>query len=422
MKHAYLMGNIVAVLSIFFIANEAGAFAPNEVSSPEAWRSSLTWDYDGERILGHDEKIIHLWSADTGRSLLSIPLETEPILLRFNRKHSWIISVTDWGGPLGDCWDEAMMGALPRTDVWDARTGAHLASYPAEVFAAISDNDDQMMTYAVTKTYDPKQFNSPTASCGALPSWNVTLKNRNLLTHSETPLAEVKAFVVPSRVVHRMPAIGFSPEGTLIYANGYLWQSLDKKQKVEVPAQAWTFYNGAFYAFAYSGTSVWYADQSTPQELSAVPSKLVVRSTAWDPAGKWVASIVPKDGRYQSSDCLLEVWSTTTRSTSVSSSVGARCGRSPILVSPRGDRLIFQGVQNAELFDPIRRAVIGLIGDGIAQQPIGFSPDGSKLLTAGKSFTVYDSATGKAMRHLTLDSVSNTSLIDPYNPGAYGSR
>ena len=100
-------------------------------------------------VLGHRGPEVFLWDTETGRVRLHIKLARNPVVLRFAPSGRFMISSTEWEPRGGDCWNRTEQGGLPETALWNIKTSRLLKKFPGQVFAALSDDEQSMLTFSV---------------------------------------------------------------------------------------------------------------------------------------------------------------------------------------------------------------------------------------------------------------------------------
>ena len=407
---------------------------PDRPAKSGRWRQAVerplrTWDYDGERILGHVGKEIRLWDAKTGELIRTLGSHGEFIHAVQVGPHGRRALSSSWigPGPLG------YVSRDTRVVLWDLETGQVLHEWPGQVAGEFSPDGGRIVTFSQRPgAGEPHPDRSgggvPAAGearqYGSWPEFDAAVWDAG--TGRRLASATTDADLAPERA-----ALHFSPDGrrfvylemgrlsTVSTGGAVRFDAGDGRETGRI---AWDdVESGQGHRYASDGTlATFHQDSAQRIDLGTGRVARNVRhglrpddfeyfwGAAWTHDGGRVAAIPASDEAVQILDMAT---GTTTR--------GANSGPHPktaAIVSPDNARLAIEwgGANDVPpgvgLYDMATGAEVARLALPEWGRMIGFAPDGRTFLTGGAEFVVYDAATGDRVRSLKLPGVAGASF------------
>ena len=358
-------------------------------------RPNRTWDYDGERILGHVGEKICLWDATTGKLLRKLKGHDEDIFaVRFSPDGEHALS-SSWRGT-GDMFEYKSKDT--RTIVWNLETGRYLAHFLDQVGGEFSPDGKRIVTFS-KRPGDLVWFDAVV--------WDA-YQGRALakvkLTEKSSPTSDTLHFSPDGR---RFAHVGMGATLRFNSSTAVLFDAADGRGIGKGAAPGWGGHR-------YTSTGALALLDKEKATLTDIESGRVVQSVPHD-LGDAQYSIWTHDGSkvawlHGGKDikiCDIGSGKIVT---------GAKCGPDPLhtaIVSPDNRRLAVEwgGANRVEpglgIYDMGTGQEIARIKLAQSGHVVGFSPDGKTLLVGGSEFEIYDSENGNKVRGLKLlDDVS----------------
>lgn len=358
-------------------------------------RPNRTWDYDGQRILGHVGEKILLWDATTGKLLRKLRGHKERIFaVRFSPDGDHALS-SSWMGP-GPMVEYKSKDT--RTILWNLETGSDKATFPDQVAGEFSPDGQRIVTFS--------------ARPGDLVSFDAVVWD----AFQGRALAKVELAKYSDPT---WDTLHFSPDGRrfahvgngafLLYNSGtaVLFDAGDGRGigKGAAPGGDGHRYTSTGALASFGKEKATLTDIESGRVVQSVPHDLgQAQYSIWNHDGSKVAWL---RGGKDIKICDIDSGKIIT---------GAECGPYPLraaIVSPDNRRLAVEW-GGSDRVEP----GLGLYDMGTGQEVariklaewghiVGFSPDGKTLLVGGSEFVIYDSENGKKVRGLKLlDDVS----------------
>ena len=369
-------------------------------------RPNPTWDYDGDRILGHVGQKVILWDTTTGKVLQKFQGHEERLFaVRFSPDGIHAIS-SSWVEP-----GEIMYKSKDtRTILWNLATGENKAVFQDQVAGEFSPDGKRLVTFSAR----PEKLGWFDAVVWDAAQGSKIAEAK--LEDASSPRRDTLHFAPDgSTFAHIMAGVGLLTNPSF----GVLYDARDGREIGRSPLNNGHYYTTGGHHYTSNGTlvslekdSVMVTDlkagriQSIPHSLKYPPDG--VKSfwgAAWTHDGKKVAALPYGGGEIKIWDIESKIATIGVTSHPVTLSVA--------IISPDNKRLTIEAGANVEdhpdlrLYDMNTGKELARIELAQWGHVIGFSPDSKTILVGGKEFVIYDSENGRKISSVKLlDDVS----------------
>jgi WD40 repeat protein len=346
------------------------------------WRTAADWDYNGHLILGHVGLIIYLWDAETGRVVREFVGHQDRIVsLQFASDGKYIISSSGRLG-VGDAsnlpenWSKDTS-----TRLWEVKTGRQLWKLEGQILGKLAPDGHHLLMFSMR---------NPWGNSADLAMFDLTTGRR------------IKSFKFGQSLVSSSDALAFSFDSKIFIRHGILdattYSTEDGTEIAQIKRiRTFNFLekDGCLATYGERGVEIWDSAGHLQQRIAMPSKERWGDEAAWTPDG---AKLV--DQRFYGGAILLFDVMTG------SSTTQRRPGLSDILVNPnRGEFLLWRadsskGRGSDSLVLSMFNMATGaeLWSKRISGTKVmGFSPDGTKLICSGASFSIVDSTTGESV-------------------------